>query len=220
MFKAVFFDLDGTLVDTARDFERTINGLLRADGRPPLPFAAVRAEVSNGARAMTKLAFGLQEGDAGFDERLAQLLDAYADEISDCSTLFDGMADVLDLLDEQDIPWGVVTNKPLRFSAPLMQALALDTRISTLICPDHVKQRKPDPESLFLAADETGVDAKSCLYVGDHQRDIEAGRNAGMTTAAALYGYIGSDDSPRDWQADYYLDSPQDLLNLLTSHST
>lgn len=214
MFQAVFFDLDGTLVDTAHDFERAINGLLRTEGKPALPYAAIRNQVSNGGRALTTLAFGLTEQEPDFDARLAQLLDAYEAAISDQSQLFDGMDKVLDELRRQQIPWGVVTNKPARFTTPLMNTLRLDDACA-IICPDHVKQRKPDPEGLKLAASLARVQTSHCLYVGDHRRDIEAGKNARMHTAAALYGYIAPDDNPAGWQADFNLDTPLALLPLL-----
>lgn len=216
MFDAVFFDLDGTLVDTARDFERAINGLLRADGLPTLGYDAIRTQVSNGARALTRLAFGLDAGDSGFDARLSDLLDAYEASISADSCLFPGTDTVLERLEANAIPWGVVTNKPQRFTRPVLAALRLDQRSVATICPDDVSERKPNPEGLLLAARLAGVDAKRCLYVGDHERDIAAGRNAGMTTACALYGYIGADESPEDWQADYLLQQPKDLLPLIT----
>lgn len=218
MFQAVFFDLDGTLVDTAHDFARAINGLLQREGCAPLPFAAIREQVSNGGRALTTLTFGLHEQDAGFDQRLTQLLDAYADAISVQSQLFDGMGAVLEQLRQHGTPWGVVTNKPARFTLPLMQALALDDACA-VICPDHVKQRKPDPEGLLIAAAKARVLPARCLYVGDHVRDVEAGRNAGMQTAAATYGYLAPDDDVTRWQADFLIDSPGALLALLQAET-
>lgn len=215
MFSAIFFDLDGTLVDTALDFQRAINSLLAASGRDNIELQPVREQVSNGARALTTLAFGLSPGDNGFDSHLKQLLDAYDEAISNQSQLFIGMDKVLNLLDEQQIPWGVVTNKPSRFTNPIMTTLDLDHRSIATICPDHVMQRKPDPEGLLIAADSAGVAAENCLYVGDHQRDIEAGKNAAMATACALYGYIGEHEMPEEWQADYPLYTPTDLLPLI-----
>lgn len=219
MFEAVFFDLDGTLVDTAQDFERAINGLLRAEKLPTVAYERIRNQVSNGARALTALAFGLTPDDAGFDARLAQLLDAYENAISAQSQLFEGMDQVLASLRQQGIPWGVVTNKPERFTTPIMAALGLDDACA-IICPDHVKARKPDPEGLLLAAAKAGAKPARCLYVGDHERDIAAGRNAGMATAAACYGYIEAGDDPANWQADFSLDSALDLLPLIQPPSS
>lgn len=215
MFKAVFFDLDGTLIDTACDFERAINSLLKDHGRPALAFARIRAEVSNGARALTRLAFGIAEQDAGFDTHLNALLDAYEHQVNQRSQLFAGMDQVLTSLEQNAIAWGIVTNKPERFTTPLLVTLGLTDRACSVICPDHVQQRKPHPEGLLIAASQAGVDARDCLYVGDHERDIAAGRNASMATAAARYGYITAGDNPDNWQADYQLDQPLDLLPLI-----
>lgn len=215
MLKAVFFDLDGTLIDTARDFERAINGLLKNSGRPMLPFASIRAEVSNGARALTRLAFGLGEQDAGFEAHLNALLDAYEHEVNQSSQLFTGMDQVLAALEKNAIAWGIVTNKPERFTTPLLATLGLADTACAVICPDHVQQRKPDPSGLLMAASMAGVAAHHCLYVGDHERDIAAGRNASMATAAARYGYIMAGDNPDNWRADYQLDRPLDLLPII-----
>lgn len=218
MFDAVFFDLDGTLVDTAHDFERAINGLLRAEQLPTVSYERIRQQVSNGARALTSLAFNLTPEDAAFETRLAQLLDAYEAAISAQSQLFAGMDQVLALLRAKSIPWGVVTNKPARFTAPIMAALSLDDACA-IICPDHVKARKPDPEGLLLAAGLARVLPSRCLYVGDHERDIAAGQNAHMATAACRFGYIEPGDDITNWQADFMLDSPLDLLPLLQPDS-
>lgn len=215
MFDAVFFDLDGTLVDTARDFERTISFLLAEDGKPPLPFSTIRHYVSAGARAMTQLTYGISPESAGFDAKCQHFLDVYAQTISNASQLFDGMEEVLHRLRQNGTPWGVVTNKPVRFTTPIMQALQLADEACAIICPDHVTRRKPDPEGLFIAAKLANVDPTRCLYIGDHLRDIDAGKNAGMLTAAAAYGYIAEDDNAASWQADYTLATPQDLLPIL-----
>lgn len=213
--EAVFFDLDGTLVDTARDFHTVLNATLAAAGREPLHFARVREQVSNGARAMIRLGFGLEPGDEGFDYWLEQFLDRYAEQLTVHSTLFPGMAEVLDALDTLGVPWGVVTNKPFRFSEPLMAGLGLAHRMGPLICPDHVARRKPDPEGLLLAARQAGVNPARCIYVGDHDRDIAAGRQAGMTTVAVLFGYIEADDDPYAWRADHYIERAEQLLPLV-----
>lgn len=219
MFDAVFFDMDGTLIDTARDFERAVNGLLAAEQLPLVSLDAIRSRVSHGARALVQLAYGLQEGDNHFAQRLEQLLSAYEQAISADSRLFDGMDQVLDLLDRQHQPWGVVTNKPARFADPIMTALQLDQRAVATICPDHVTLRKPDPEGLLMVAQMAKVDPRRCLYVGDHERDIAAGRNAGMQTACALFGYIDSHDQPDTWQADHLLHTALDLLPLIRKPS-
>lgn len=213
--EAVYFDLDGTLIDTAPDFYTVLNTLLKKHGRPEVTYSAVRANVSNGARALTELGFGVGPDDDSFAPLLDELLNAYEQHLAVDTVLFPGLADVLDWLDAQQLPWGIVTNKPARFTGPVLEGLNLHQRVGPVICPDHVKQRKPDPEGLLIAARDDSVSPANCLYVGDHLRDIQAGQNAGMETAVAAFGYIDADDDPRGWQADYYLEQGRDLLPLL-----
>ena len=210
--EAFFFDLDGTLIDTAPDFYVVLNEVLADAGRPALTLAAIRAQVSNGARALVTLGFGLEPGDAGFDDALHTLLEAYAERGAQDSRLFAGMDDVIDTLDVIGVPWGIVTNKPQRFTLPLLQRLDLVERVGPVICPDHVTLRKPDPEGLLIAARQCGLAPETCVYVGDHLRDIDAGRRAGMKTVAALFGYLDPNEDARAWQADYYIESPAELL--------
>lgn len=218
MVDGVFFDLDGTLVDTAPDFHVILNQLLEEAGHPPLSAAAVRSQVSNGARALVTLGFGIAPGDPGFDQRLEQLLNAYEKRLDVDSTLFPGFDRVLDHLDAQNIPWGVITNKPVRFTLPVLRGLGLGDRVGPVICPDHVQHRKPDPEGLLMACRATGADPARSLYVGDHERDIAAGRNAGMLTVAATFGYIEAGDDPADWQADFMIDRAEELLDILANN--
>lgn len=209
--QAVFFDLDGTLIDTAPDFYTVLNATLQDAGRDLVSYNAVREQVSNGARAMIGLGFGLQPGDDGFDLWLNRFLDRYEQHLAVDTVLFPGMADVLERLEQAAIPWGIVTNKPSRFTLPLLDGLGLQSRVGPVICPDHVTRRKPDPEGLLMAARATGSDATRCMYVGDHERDIAAGRNAGMTTIGVLFGYIDADENPADWQADFYVEHADEL---------
>lgn len=215
MAQAVFFDLDGTLIDTAPDFHVVLNQVLADAGRPAQSMAAVRSQVSNGARALVTLGFGLAPEDAGFAEALETLLDAYAARLAVDTCLFPGMEAVLARLEADGTPWGVVTNKPARFTGPVLQGLGLSERVGPVICPDHVALRKPDPEGLLKAAAAVGAAPERCLYVGDHLRDIEAGRNAGMVTVAALFGYLDPNEDPRAWHADYYINAADELLPLL-----
>lgn len=215
MIKAVLFDLDGTLIDTAPDFVSVLNRLLAEDGRPTLSEALIRSEVSNGARAMVRLGFGIGPGEPGFDDQLKRFLDRYADHLAEDTCLFSGMDQVLAQLEAQHMPWGIVTNKPERFTTPVLAGLGLAERTGPVICPDHVRERKPDPEGLLLAAAQLGLAPQHCVYVGDHLRDIEAGRRAGMVTVGARYGYISADDDPQHWHADHYIDTPEQLLALL-----
>lgn len=209
--QAVFFDLDGTLIDTAPDFYTVLNATLQDAGRDLVSYNAVREQVSNGARAMIGLGFGLQPGDEGFDLWLNRFLDRYEQHLAVDTVLFPGMAEVLERLEQAAIPWGIVTNKPSRFTLPLLEGLGLQARVGPVICPDHVTRRKPDPEGLLMAARATGRDATRCIYVGDHERDIAAGRNAGMTTIGVLFGYIDADENPADWQADFYVEHADEL---------
>ncbi|SFM44043.1 HAD family hydrolase [Marinobacter zhejiangensis] len=211
----VLFDLDGTLIDTAPDFIRCLNLLRHQHGMSALPAEQIRRSVSNGARAMIEVGFGLTPEDSDYLDRHTAFLDLYETGVAEETVLFPGIAELLDWLDQQTIPWGIVTNKPERFTAPLLTALALDTRCAAVICPDHVSQRKPHPESLLLACKQIGVDPTSGIYVGDHVRDIEAGRNAGMSTIAVRYGYIEHPDEVEHWRADQVAETVSDLTNLI-----
>lgn len=218
--EAVFFDLDGTLVDTAPDFVVLLNRMLREAGRPELDADRIRRQVSNGAGALVTLGFGMERGEPGFDDHLQELLTLYADHLDVETRLFPGMAEVLEQLREQRIPWGVVTNKPERFTRGILEGLGLMPSVSAIVCPDHVTLRKPDPEPMLLACHQAGVsDPEHCIYVGDHIRDVEAGRRAGMTTVACSFGYIAEDDDPREWGADYLIGHALELVPLIAQHA-
>jgi len=211
----VLFDLDGTLVDTAPDLGYALNRTLEYEGLPALAADIIRPHVSNGANALVTLGFGTTPEQSVHQPRLARLLDYYNQHIADNSRLFQNMDRVLACLEQMRIPWGVVTNKPRYLSERLLQGLNLDQRCAVLVCPDDVSERKPHPEGLLLACRQLQVNPVEGLYVGDHQRDIEAGQRAGMKTAAALFGYIAATEDTRQWQADYYLEQPQDLIQYL-----
>jgi len=212
---AVFFDLDGTLLDTAPDFHVVLNELLEERGRPTLEIAQVRTQVSNGARALVTLAFQVKPGEQSFDYWLERLLERYAQRLDVDTRLFPGMEKVLDFLVASHIPWGVVTNKSERFARPILEGLGLAETLGPLVCPEHVKARKPDPEGLLLASQQAGARPRHSIYVGDHARDIQAGRNACMQTIAACYGYLDKEEDPAAWNADYYIDEAAMLLPLL-----
>jgi len=217
MHSTVLFDLDGTLVDTAPDFYRVVNLLLAEEARPPVSFERLRSHVSNGARAMVGAAFNLEEGDPDFTRLHQRMLDLYLDNIAVDSQLFAGLAECLHWLQTQQVPWGIVTNKPERYTTPLLNQLGLDQTAGTVICPDHVTERKPHPEALYKACEEVGCTPANSIYVGDHARDIEAGKRAGMRTIAAAYGYLNTGENAADWQADYLIEQPMQLLPLLDS---
>ncbi|MFW1677522.1 HAD-IA family hydrolase [Pontibacter sp. JAM-7] len=214
---SVLFDLDGTLIDTAPDFHRVINLLLREEDRAPVSYDFLRTYVSNGARAMVAAAFNLAEDDQKFDKLHQRMLTLYLDNLNQDSKLFEGIAPCLNWLQEQAIPWGIVTNKPEIYTRPLLHSLGLDKTASTVICPDHVTHRKPHPEALFKACQEIDREPRACIYVGDHIRDIEAGKRANMLTIAAGYGYLNANEDPKTWQADYLINSSANLLPLLES---
>ncbi|SFN23672.1 HAD family hydrolase [Marinobacter pelagius] len=211
----VLFDLDGTLIDTAPDFIRCLNQLREQHGLAPLPPEQIRRSVSNGARAMIRVGFGLEPDHPDYTEKHTAFLDLYEAGVAVETTLFEGMDELLRSLEERDIPWGIVTNKPVRFAAPLVEALGLAQRCAAVVCPDHVAQRKPHPEALFLACTQIGAPPETAIYVGDHERDIEAGRNAGMRTIAVRYGYIEEPETVDLWQADLIANTVSDLAKLL-----
>ncbi len=212
---AVLFDLDGTLVDTAADFVAIVNRLRAQDDLPSLPDATIRSRVSDGARALTTLGFGLKEGEPDFAEKLDALLNEYADTLGDDAQLFDGFAPLLESLQEKQLAWGIVTNKPARFTDPLLTKLDLAPSNGVAICPCHVSARKPDPEGLIKAMGMLDLSVEQCIYVGDHERDIEAAKNAGMKSIACAYGYLKDDDNIHDWQADHIVHTVSELHDLI-----
>ena len=212
----VFFDLDGTLVDTAPDFHAGINRLRLAHGLPAMAYEPIRAVVSEGAKAVVRTGFPnvAADSDAAEQLRLAFLAD-YIEHLADTSVVFAGLEESLQLLEAQGIVWGVVTNKSSTYTRPLMQALGLAVRSAATVSADEVVNSKPHPEPLFKAAGMAGVDAADCVYVGDHARDIEAGRRAGMVTVAVGWGYLPEPHSHTTWDADVVCDTPADFLRWL-----
>ena len=213
---AVLFDLDGTLVDTAPDFVRVLNQLRAEDQLPPLPYDVIRNQVSNGARALVKLGFELEEDSDGFTNRLQALLHLYETGLAQESHVFPGLNESLLWLEQRGIPWGVVTNKPSRYTLPLLRGLNLDQRCAVAVCPDHVTHKKPHPEPLLTACDWLSVDPLHTIYVGDHVRDIESGKAAGNFTIAAAWGYLEQDTDIQTWQADLVINDPSELQSFLT----
>ncbi len=214
-FKAVLFDLDGTLIDTAEDFIFCLNHMRKLDDLAPLEDNDIRAVVSDGARAMITLAFDLKEGEPGFEEKKQQFLDMYLQNLAISSGLFATLDGLINWCQLQNIPWGIVTNKPRKYSEPLLKALKLETGIGTLVCPDDVTHTKPHPEPMLKACEEINISPQDCLYVGDHARDIQAGKNARMKTIAAAYGYVHDEFEANEWQADWTVQSSQALSDLL-----
>ena len=215
MPEAVFFDLDGTLADTAPDLAGILTRLQREHGLAPTPFAQLRPQVSHGVRGMLGAGFGLTPDASAYAPLAARFLELYADALCVETRLFDGMDALLDGLDAQRIPWGVVTNKAERLARPIIKALGLAERCACLVGGDTASRPKPYPDPLLHACSVTGHTPARSLYVGDDIRDIQAGRAAGMPTVAALYGYLGQRNDVSAWGADAIIESPADLLKLL-----
>ncbi len=201
--KAVFFDLDGTLLDTAPDLGGALNALLRDEGREPLAEALIRGHVSNGADALIKLGFDLTPDKEGFQPLRQGLLDHYLKNLAANTLPFPGIEALIAKLAEHGIAWGVVTNKPWVYTEPLMAEFEFACAPAVTLCPDHVLDRKPHPESLLLACQQVGCEPSEAIYVGDHQRDIECGQRAGMPTIAVAYGYMTDPDEYTTWGATH-----------------
>ncbi|MDY6481514.1 HAD-IA family hydrolase [Acinetobacter faecalis] len=218
MMKAVLFDLDGTLIDTAADFIRIIQDMCREEGKAIVPADLIRTQVSEGARAMVKLVYPeLEVTDPIFFAHRQRFLDLYGADIAVDTDLFQGMYPLLEELESHHIPWGIVTNKPRWLSEELLKALNLTARCSVLVCPEDVTNTKPDPEPMYLAAKQININAEDCIYVGDHPRDIDAGRNANMYTILAAYGYLPIEhkDDLTAWHADCIVNNVDELHQVI-----
>lgn len=214
--KTVLFDLDGTLADTAPDLAHALNTVRLAHDRPALPFETIRPVVSHGGRALIQLGFAdISESEPEFEALRQELLQIYHGNIAKHTVLFPGMETLLGELESQGTRWGVVTNKPGWLTDPLMEALQLKERADCIVSGDTLAQRKPDPAPLLHACNLCSCESVECLYVGDAERDIEAGRRAGMQTLVALFGYIDDSDSPGDWGADGLVKTPEAILQWL-----
>jgi N-acetyl-D-muramate 6-phosphate phosphatase len=212
---AVLFDLDGTLVDSAPDLAGAANELRAAEGLHALDYAVLRPMVGTGARGMLDAAFGIGPGHARYDQLREQFLLRYEARILRETQVFSAMQPVLQALEGAALPWGIVTNKIARFSVPLVQGLGLMQRSAVLISGDSTPHAKPHPQPLLEAARRLGIEPSRCVYLGDDQRDVQAGRTAGMAVLAAAWGYLGRGESVHHWQADAVLSEPHELLNWL-----
>lgn len=212
--QAVLFDFDGTLADTAPDLAAAANVLLQRRGKPVLPEVQLRPWASHGARGLIGAALGITPEHAEFIALRDEFLEVYSTLLTNRPQLFAGMAELLDTLETRGLRWGIVTNKAERFTHPIVAALGLTERASTVVCGDTTPHAKPHPEPLFHAARELQLTPHHCIYVGDDERDMVAGRAAGMRTVAAAYGYCASTE-PAHWQADTIIYTPGELLNWL-----
>jgi len=213
--RSVLFDLDGTLADTAPDLAFALNRLLEEQGRAPLPFETIRPVVSHGGIALIKLGFRITPEDPGFAPLRERLLEIYRGNLTRGTRLFPGMDELLNTLEESGRRWGVVTNKPSWLTEPLLEELGIAHRAAAVVSGDTLAERKPHPAPLLLACRQAECQPGQCIYVGDAERDIQAGRNAGMTTLVALFGYIGEQDRPESWGADGMVSDPREISSWL-----
>lgn len=213
--RAVLFDLDGTLIDSASDLAGAANAMRVRRRLEALPLAQYRPHCGSGARGMLQVAFGVAPGEATFDPLKQEFFDEYQMRLTHSTLPFDGVERLLDELLTGGLAWGVVTNKGERFTAPLVQAMPLLQRAATVVSGDTTPHAKPHPAPLLEAARRIGLSPGECLYVGDDLRDMLAGRAAGMRTVAACYGYLGSGADVATWQADHVISEPLGLLKSL-----
>jgi phosphoglycolate phosphatase len=213
--QGVLFDLDGTLLDTSQDMAAALNALLREEGRTELPYEKIRAQVSHGARGLLQLGFGLSPVDEDFLRLRDRFLELYEADLYRHTRLFAGMDEVLEWCEARGLRWGIVTNKPGYLTQAVIRHLELWQRTACVVSGDCLPRRKPHPDPLLLGAEQAGLTPENCCYVGDAERDIQAGKNARMRTVCALWGFIGEDEDPLAWQADINVQTPAELHRVL-----
>ena len=211
----MLFDLDGTLIDSAPDLAGASNDMRLARGLPALPYECLRPMVGSGARGMVGAAFGVGPEETGFQALREEFLSRYELRMTQDTRVFADMLPVLKALEARACLWGIVTNKAMRFTEPLVRALGLQGRAAVVIAGDTTAHAKPHPAPLLEAARRMGFEPCQCAYVGDDLRDVQAGRAAGMTTVAVRWGYLGVGDPIEAWGADHVADSPDDVLKRL-----
>lgn len=214
MIKAVFFDLDGTLLDTSKDLGAALNAVRQAHGLHALADALTRAEVSNGATALVKLGFGEIDNEA-LQAYRQELLNYYLQNIAHHSIAFDGIEPLIKALSQAKLQWGIVTNKPEAYTTPLMRHFIFASQPCAIVCPEHVAAAKPDPQGLMLACQQAGCLPHEAIYVGDHLRDIQAGKNANMATIAVGYGFTATRTCHLAWGADYTVNSAHEIWPII-----
>lgn len=215
MTQAVLFDLDGTLADTALDLCGALNTLLRRRGLPEQPADAVRPYAGHGANGILEAGAGITAGHPEHAQWRQDYLDEYARCCTDETVLFDGINDLLLELDRRGIKWGIITNKPARFTDQLVPKLGFAVPPLVVVSGDTCGEAKPGVKPMFYACEQIGVNAADCIYVGDAERDMEAAKNAGMYAVLAGWGYIAPEDTPHTWRQDARIAAPQELLELL-----
>lgn len=212
--QAVLFDLDGTLADTAPDLGGALNRLRMERGLAPVPLEITRPHTSSGARGMLMAGMGVSPENPEFESLRLRFLELYEQHICVDTRLFPGMHELLEALEAKALPWGIVTNKAMRFTSPLLHSLGLIDRAACVVAGDSTPHPKPHPAPLQHAAALLGLAPNACLYVGDDQRDVQAARAAGMPVVAAAFGYLG-ESAPQSWQADAVIDMPGAILSML-----
>jgi phosphoglycolate phosphatase len=214
-YKGIFFDLDGTLADTAPDLVAAANQLLIARNLPPMQYEVLRPRASAGARGLIRGAFGIDTDHPDFIPLRDEFFLNYEKALLVNSIIFDGIDHLLDQLDGAKLPWGIVTNKSERFTNPLTELMGLRQRAASTVSGDTTPHSKPHPEPILHAARLANIDPTKSVYVGDDIRDILAGKAAGMKTIAAAYGYCGCEEPPEAWGADYLVRHPKELLEII-----
>jgi len=212
--RAVLFDLDGTLLDTARDMACALNALRAAEGLEELAFESIRPLVSHGAPRLIRFGFGEPEADR-YESLRTRFLEIYSGAIAVHTRLFDGFDRVLDAVERAGMRWGIVTNKPGWLTMPLLAQTGLAARCGCVVAGDTLAERKPHPMPLLHAAGLLGFAPAECVYVGDAERDVQAARNAGMIPLVAGFGYLGDGDDPAGWQAEAIFARPEELIDWL-----
>jgi N-acetyl-D-muramate 6-phosphate phosphatase len=215
MFEAVLFDLDGTLADTAPDLSGATNRLLREQGLQPQDLATLRPYTSSGVRGLLHAAFGIDNTDPAYDRLAERFLELYAERLCQDTVLFDGIPELIDRLEAMRIGWGIVTNKRMRFTDPLVELLALSPRTQCVVSGDTTSEAKPSPLPILHACSLLGCPPQRAIYVGDDRRDIQAGQAAGCMTVAVSYGYLGHSGPLESWGADLIIDHPTELADYL-----
>ena len=211
-FSAILFDLDGTLVDTAPDLAFALTSLMEQEGLEALPYDMIRPVASHGSAGLLGLGFDISTDDNDYPSLQQRFLQLYQDNIARETALFEGMEDVITALEKASITWGIITNKPAFLTEPLVKKLKLTDRAACVVSADTTPHSKPHPAPMLHACDVINITPEDCIYIGDAARDIEAGKNVNMQTVAALYGYLGEQDDPEQWQADASINHPRDIL--------
>ena len=213
--KAVLFDLDGTLADTALDLGGALNTLLREQGLPEVSMDKIRLVASHGASGLLKLGMNLDKSDPNHARLRQQYLDTYETCFDKDTVLFEGIDDLVQAIHARGLKWGIITNKPHTFTHRLVPQLGFSVAPDVVVSGDTTAEAKPSTKPMFYACEQIDIAPEACLYVGDAERDMQAGKNAGMKTVLVSWGYIHADDKTEEWPADSVIDTPEQLLQLL-----